>query len=72
MFFCLSAVFALVESYANQGHYGQQNMEKKYPHIDFKKLLADAEFMQHLKERKATKTATHMAHSTQGTITPPT
>ncbi|MCL2203000.1 MAG: hypothetical protein FWB88_03560 [Defluviitaleaceae bacterium] len=39
-------VIALVASYANQGEFGRQNMAKKYPHIDFKQLIGDAELAQ--------------------------
>jgi len=32
----------LLKEYSNSGEYGQKDMRKKHPHIDFDKLVADA------------------------------
>jgi len=36
----------LLKQYANTGEFGQKDMRKKYPHVDFDKLMADAEVIQ--------------------------
>ena len=33
---------ALLDSYSNSGDYAQKDMKKKYPHINFDKLIAEA------------------------------
>ena len=47
-------LFTLIESYAEQGEFGRSNMAKKHPHVDFKKLITDAEFIQQVNERRFT------------------
>ena len=44
-------LLTLVESYISLGEYGQANMSKKYPYVDFKQLVNNAEFMYHVKTR---------------------
>ena len=55
-------LFELVDSYMSLGEYGQKDMAKKHPHIDFKKLTADADFMQQLSAWSG-KTYVHAAHA---------
>ena len=60
-------LFALVVSYEEQGEFGRDNMTKKHPHVDFKKLIADAEFMQQANEWKLARAKAHEAHTVSAT-----
>ena len=43
-------VITLVNTYANSGEFGRAGLAKKYPYIDFKKLMADVEVITRQKE----------------------
>ena len=55
---------ALVKAYASFGELGRRNMDKKYPHIDFKKLIAEEKLMQHTDELNLNESETFKAHTT--------
>ena len=55
----------LVESYMNQGDFGKKDMEKKYPHIDFKQYV---KLKQEVRITKAETDTTHIVKASHDEI----
>ena len=51
----MERLFALMDTYMSLGEYGQETMAQNYPHIDFKRLANDEQFLQMWKPQRVEK-----------------